>query len=245
MRKCHPRGDYQSSKIKYADLIGKKIHLLTVISDIGKDSNGDAWVLCKCDCGNDYQVRRHHLLQGNVKSCGCLKNHSDWKTNYKINELTGCWEWSGARLKTGYGFAKRKCHIKKKKKNYLAHRLFYEHYKGEIPEGYFVCHKCDNPPCVNPLHLFIGKSIDNAQDKVNKGRQLKGETHPSHILTEMQVIEIRRQYENGISINTLAKICGVSCGTIQSVIRRKSWKHVICGFSLEDSERMQSLKKND
>lgn len=84
----------------------------------------------------------------------------------KVNKhtLSGCWEWTGARLKFGHGIfwtGDRKV---------VAHRWAYEDAKGPIPPGLIACHHCDNPPCVNPEHIFIGTHKDNSQDAIKKGR---------------------------------------------------------------------------
>lgn len=86
-----------------------------------------------------------------------------------------CLIWTGFRLPKGYGCARR--HRRYIKRNWLAHRLMYVWTKGEIPEGMLVCHSCDNPPCVNPNHLFLGTYSDNMQDCKRKGR-LRGHFKP-------------------------------------------------------------------
>src|SRR5690349_13982377 len=78
---------------------------------------------------------------------------------------TPCIEWDGTRHVKGYG------QITIRGRTVRAHRLAWEKANGPIPEGMMVCHKCDNPPCINPEHLFLGTSKDNAQDSIIKGRR--------------------------------------------------------------------------
>ena len=86
-----------------------------------------------------------------------------------------CWPWQGAKLKTGYGVVKHRC------KQYKAHRASFAIHRGQIPGGMLVCHHCDNPSCVNPSHLFLGTPQDNMTDKVQKGRQSRGDEHAKSI----------------------------------------------------------------
>src|ERR1700744_692885 len=146
----------------------------------------------------------------------------------------GCWEWVGAKDLKGYGTLMIRDPHKRLAK---AHRLSWELHEGAIPAKMCVLHKCDNPSCVNPRHLFIGTQRDNQRDKVEKNRQAKGIVHGRVVLTEDQVREIRTIYVHcsagcpmgphitvPTSISGLAKRFGVSRPTIAAIIRGETWK---------------------
>ena len=89
--------------------------------------------------------------------------------SYRISQIAersedGCWEWDMARRERGYG------HVTLWGKGRLVHRIVYELYRGPVPDDMFVCHTCDNPPCCNPSHLFLGTPKDNARDASRKGK---------------------------------------------------------------------------
>ena len=139
---------------------------------------------------------------------------------------TGCWEWNGGRLihRGGYGQVKYAGEVMK------AHRLAYETWVGPLDPGHFVCHTCDNPPCINPDHLFAGTPADNNWDKVRKGRarggSMPGELHPSHVLTEAAVVEIRRRLQAGEKGAHVAREYGVTPAAISRIKKRQTWRHV-------------------
>lgn len=92
-----------------------------------------------------------------------------FEASYTPEPNTGCWLWTRFTDKDGYGFINT-CTIKYKSNSTRAHRLSYSLFKGAIPKGMCVLHKCDQPSCVNPEHLFLGTHRDNQWDKVHKGR---------------------------------------------------------------------------
>ncbi len=109
----------------------------------------------------------------------------------------------------------------------FAHRLSYIIHKGEIPDGLYVRHTCDNPPCVNPHHLVLGTHLDNIRDMIERGRGVRGESVGSAMLTEEQVHAIRvRHAAGGITLAQLAAIYGVGAITIHCIVQRKTWRHI-------------------
>lgn len=132
----------------------------------------------------------------------------------------GCWIWKGYKRPGGYGEAY--FGTKPNRERVLAHRLAWAVEFGD-PGEMIVCHHCDNPSCVNPRHLFLGTIQDNMDDRNVKGRQARGERNGPAKLTEAQVLEIRADPRG---CRRLAKAYGVHMGTIMSVKRRKTWKHL-------------------
>lgn len=133
--------------------------------------------------------------------------------NRIVKSQSGCWEWKGA-LRSGYGA------IKLNGKVYGAHRISYQTFIGEIPEGFQVCHKCDNKKCINPEHLFVGTNSDNMIDCLMKGRIKipdgkkfeKGYRHPKRSLTDEQVKRIKEVMRSGFSNSPseIGELFGVS-----------------------------------
>lgn len=132
----------------------------------------------------------------------------------------GCWRWTGYK-KRGYGA------LKMFGRFWLAHRLSYELFNGSIPGGKMVCHRCDQPDCVNPGHLFLGVAMDNMQDKIAKGRHRgarSGSRHHFAKLTDWQVEEIRALI--GVCTNReIARSYGVSEAMISNIKTGKRWSN--------------------
>lgn len=134
----------------------------------------------------------------------------------------GCWEWKKINASHKYGtFTINKVII-------LAHRFSYFFYKGNIPEGMEICHKCDNRRCVNPNHLFLGTHYDNMHDAIKKNKitHEKGETHARAKLTEKEVYEIKGLLKNGMMQRRIAEKYGVHEETIRCIKIGRNWRHL-------------------
>lgn len=142
-----------------------------------------------------------------------------WKRIYE-EPNTGCWLWSGASDR-GYG------RLRVNGRVYKAHRVAWMVCRGEIPSGTHVCHHCDNPPCCNPDHLFLGSDADNVADKIRKGRMRRGVDMPGAKLDPDKVREIRGRTAAGETQNAIARALGVSPAAISHVLDGRNWKHVI------------------
>lgn len=143
-----------------------------------------------------------------------------WK---KVEKTAGCWRWMGAKNDCGYG--KLGVFLTE----IYAHRMAMYLTGTVIPPGLFACHKCDNPSCVNPGHIFIGSNTDNMLDCAKKGRMRRavGEKVPRARFTSEQIMGIRSAYKRNLfGYLKIAKIFGVSSGCIRGIIQRKTWKHI-------------------
>lgn len=178
-------------------------------------------------CGKPYQAKAAHRHRSKTCSRECqarfFSRPAETRFWEKVDkdgpiirpELGPCWVWTGTfagrskygRFRTpgkGYGYT-------------LAHRFSYELHIGTIEDDLNVCHKCDNPPCVNPEHFFLGTIADNNHDRLLKGRSY---TH----LTAEQVIEVRRLRSTGLSYSKIAAQYGVPNDAVRRAV--KSWKHI-------------------
>ena len=138
------------------------------------------------------------------------------KVDVKSNDK--CWEWLGYKTWEGYG---RLRNLNREK--ILVHRFSWLIHFGKIPEGMLICHHCDNPPCVNPEHLFMGTHQDNAIDRERKNRRKapKGEESSLSKLKNKDVIEIREKFRNGKRNCDLAREYKVHPSTISLIVLKK------------------------
>jgi hypothetical protein len=150
-----------------------------------------------------------------------------WNRVVALGTDKECWEWQGGKDTSNYG------RLKVNGRLISAHRYTWEEYNGKIPKGLHVLHECDNPPCVNPKHLFLGTNADNVADRVAKNRQAKGETHAFAVLTEKDITDIIKMYVNGAKQKEIANSYKIDQGHVSSIVNRKKWKHVKLSKKLE------------
>lgn len=132
-----------------------------------------------------------------------------WKQVDIIHERPDCcWEWKGYRKNDGYG------RVTIDSKDCMSHRVAYQLKIGQIPDGMLVCHSCDNPPCCNPSHLFVGSHSDNMKDMASKKRGkkigIKGDANIHSKLSDDKVYEMRSLYLSGMPTRKLVKLFGLS-----------------------------------
>lgn len=187
--------------------------------------------LCQCDCGSQKIIQMRSLRKGYTTSCGCIdsvdrQNYDEDMRGKLLNSIektsSGCWEWKKSRHRQGYG------NFPYKRKVLLAHRVAWKLFKGDLDDKILVCHRCDNPPCCNPDHLFLGTDRDNTRDAFAKGRvpRRKGEDHYCAKLTNEIILEIRRLADEGMKYADISKKLNVKIGNISGIVTKNSWKHV-------------------
>lgn len=227
---------------KKIDLTGLVIGSFTVLSEVDKPQGATqtgAYWLVRCECGEERIKAGSALrsIRSRGGSCGCkkrlassktmkemmLKKHGTIKDRF-LSRFTAlgdddCWEWNAQKDKDGYGI------LPTNGAPIRAHRFSIKHFNGIDPTGFVVCHSCDNPSCVNPSHLFIGKPVDNVNDMLHKGRDMMvGSRNNKAKLTELDVINIRSMSSSGAK--NIAIDYGVSKSTITRILSKKSWRHV-------------------
>jgi hypothetical protein len=145
-----------------------------------------------------------------------------------VEKTDSCWLWKGSIDKDGYGHFSLPRQSRSSYVRVRASRTSFEIFKGVIPKGLCVCHTCDNRVCVNPNHLFLATNEENTIDKINKGRQLKGEEIVQHKLTEDDIRDIRVLHIEHPDIRhwQIAEYYGVARRTISFILQGNRWKHI-------------------
>lgn len=155
-----------------------------------------------------------------------LKDSKFLEFRYKIDdgEDSECWNWQGRKDTHGYGLLSLS-----KYEVFLAHRIAFKICNNKDPIGFVVAHKCDNPTCCNPNHLFMATDAENMHDRTSKGRTARqyGTTHGRHTLCDAEILAIRKAYETGgETYMSLSKKFPTSASNIGRIVVRKAWPHI-------------------
>lgn len=176
-------------------------------------------------CGKEYVTPdRRSVRKFCTHTCYALSQRLPVPQRFWANVRAGasdeCWPWTGTCTKAGYGL------LSVNGTAIYTHRLSLTLHGIQIPAGTSVLHHCDNPPCVNPAHLFLGTDADNIADKVSKRRHIHGDTHPGAKLCSDDVREIRRLLASGLGQGEIAAQYGVDPSLISNIKTGRLWKSV-------------------
>ena len=198
--------------------------------------------ICECNhCGvsfERYRMNATRAAKPQFCSPQCFSATAENRAQSKFRErllkniaVSGdeeCWLWTGRLDPRGYGRFDVRFPGELRARPRLAHRLVYTVLVGPVPDNMMICHRCDNPPCCNPAHHFVGTPKDNFDDMVKKGRKPplpihRGEEIKSSKLLEPQVIEILASSESACD---LARKYGVTAGAIHLIKKGRNWAHL-------------------
>ncbi len=187
-------------------------------------SGCDKEAVTRGHCAGHYrQLRAGKQLKPLQVQFHGLSEYDRFFKRVAVGEISECWLWQGSRNTVHWHGQWRNSHGEIE----LAHRAAWRLMRGEIPSAMCVLHKCDNPICVNPSHLFVGTQGENSRDMWTKGRAKpgvsRGENHGMSKMTEVAVRDIRTSQEAG---TVLAKRHGVSATTVCDIRKRRIWKHI-------------------
>lgn len=186
-------------------------------------------------CSQPFTVTAGHAHQRFCsRDCGYAKRIAEgvarfWRNVDRSGGPAACWPWLAGRVESGYG----QYHVARRPIG--AHRYAYILTHGPIPDALCVCHSCDNPPCCNPAHHWLGTKGDNNRDTAAKGRtrqmsldkRLRGASHGCARLTDSQVIAIRaRHAAGGVFLHDIAAEFGISTSNVVMIVQRRTWRHL-------------------
>ena len=166
-----------------------------------------------CWCGELAQTSVGN--QGFSLECQVHTSRTRFWNYVDIKPGDKCWEWQGSKTSAGYGV------IYFEGLNQYAHRISVKLSNREIPTDMYICHTCDNPSCVNPVHLFVGTPHENALDKVSKKRHTFGQNHPNAKLSDENVLKIRELADTGVTQMQIAKLYNVDASHISRIVARQ------------------------
>lgn len=168
------------------------------------------------------------------------KEQNFWN-KVEVSGADECWNWIGAKDTNGYGNVKCGRQVTK------AHRIAYTLHYGEWPANFMVCHKCDNPSCCNPNHLWKGTGFDNMQDCATKGRNryavMFGETNPNSKLSKDQAIQAITLIAQGLTNKRIGHMLGVTHSMISCIRLDKAWPELPRPANSNQFRRYASCKK--
>jgi len=176
---------------------------------------------CECGCGQITTIR-------GGKSARFITGHNIipkpvmerlW-SKVNIKGLDDCWEWQETG-RDGYGYGK----ILFRGKTDRASRVVWISVNGEIPKDLFILHRCDNRPCCNPNHLFLGTNMDNVIDMMQKGRNPQGDTHYKKKLLKEEVIEVR-ELAKQMKYKEISAIYGIGIKQVCAIVTHRAWVNV-------------------
>lgn len=167
-------------------------------------------------CEKHYMRKRRHGDPNGGFTRDSSVPYQDWFWQ-QVEKTDTCWLWSRGRDLCGYGMLVREDGVTDR-----SHRMAWILTFGEIANGLCVCHKCDNPPCCRPDHLFLGSHTDNMRDATIKGRMAFGERR-SHF-TEKDVVAIRVARQQGLTYRKIAERFQSTPGVVRAIAVGANWR---------------------
>jgi len=173
-------------------------------------------------CMHHYDNNRRNGAPENALRIRRANTTDEERLAFYTKRGRGCWEWTGGKISTGYGLAWTNGGSR-----VLAHRLSYTLNCGPIPYGMQVLHKCDNPACVKPAHLFLGTQADNVADMEQKGRDHKVGRHgEDNNGAKIDAATVRAIRASSLVAREAATHFGVSKSLVHAIRQRRLWAHI-------------------